>query len=141
VPKLSRGHLARAEGPVRESLLAEIATREECPFRWKATSTCGGPSCTSEPRRDLWFTPPGSGSRGVAALWVGCLAMTRSDEAVLFDLHDTLVHLVPSTEEAMATVLGAPVEDYRSAWRTIDERIEKGEWAPADRLAQVVAER
>jgi FMN phosphatase YigB (HAD superfamily) len=67
--------------------------------------------------------------------------MTRSDEAVLFDLHDTLVHLVPSTEEAMATALGAPVEDYRSAWRTIDERIEKGEWAPAseDRWTELYA--
>jgi hypothetical protein len=67
--------------------------------------------------------------------------MTRSDEAVLFDLHDTPVHLVPSTEEAMATVLGTPVEDYRSAWRTIDERIEKGEWAPAseDRWTELYA--
>jgi len=67
--------------------------------------------------------------------------MTRSNEAVLFDLHDTLVHLVPSTEEAMATALGAPVEDYRSAWRTIDERIEKGEWAPAseDRWTELYA--
>ena len=67
--------------------------------------------------------------------------MTRSDEAVLFDLHDTLVHLVPSTEEAMATAIGAPVEDYRSAWRTIDERIEKGEWAPAseDRWTELYA--
>jgi putative hydrolase of the HAD superfamily len=52
-------------------------------------------------------------------------------QAVLFDLHDTLVHLVPSTEEAMAGALGVAVDDYRSAWRTIDERIERGAWAPA----------
>ncbi len=54
-----------------------------------------------------------------------------SNRAVLFDLHDTLVHLVPSTEEAMAAAIGARVDDYRLAWRTIDERIEKGTWAPA----------
>jgi FMN phosphatase YigB (HAD superfamily) len=56
--------------------------------------------------------------------------MTRSRQAVVFDLHDTLVHLIPSTEEAMATSIGVAVEDYRPAWRTIDERIEKGDWAP-----------
>ena len=41
----------------------------------------------------------------------------------------------------MATALGAPVEDYRSAWRTIDERIEKGEWAPGseDRWTELYA--
>jgi HAD superfamily hydrolase (TIGR01549 family) len=67
--------------------------------------------------------------------------MVRADQAVLFDLHDTLVHLVPSTEEAMATAIGVAVDDYRSAWRTIDERIEKGEWAPAsaDRWTELYA--
>lgn len=54
-----------------------------------------------------------------------------SNRAVLFDLHDTLVHLVPSTEDAMAAAIGVSVDDYRVAWRAIDERIEKGMWAPA----------
>jgi putative hydrolase of the HAD superfamily len=49
----------------------------------------------------------------------------------VFDLHDTLVHLIPSTEEAMAASVAVAVEDFRPAWRTIDERIETGNWAPA----------
>ena len=31
----------------------------------------------------------------------------------------------------MADAIGVAVEDYRSAWRAIDERIEQGAWAPA----------
>ncbi|MDP9331566.1 MAG: HAD family hydrolase [Actinomycetota bacterium] len=56
--------------------------------------------------------------------------MVGTERAVLFDLHDTLVHLVPSTEEALAAALGVPVADYRVAWHAIDERIEQGSWTP-----------
>ncbi len=31
----------------------------------------------------------------------------------------------------MATAIDVPVDDYRLAWHTIDERIENGTWAPA----------
>jgi HAD superfamily hydrolase (TIGR01549 family) len=54
-----------------------------------------------------------------------------AEQAVVFDLHDTLVHLIPSTEQAMAAILDVSVKDYASAWCVIDERIEAGSWAPS----------
>jgi putative hydrolase of the HAD superfamily len=54
-----------------------------------------------------------------------------AERAVVFDLHDTLVHLIPSTEAAMAASLDVPVQDYAAAWSVIDERIEQGAWAPS----------
>jgi putative hydrolase of the HAD superfamily len=54
-----------------------------------------------------------------------------SARAVIFDLHDTLVHLVPSTEAAMAASIEVPLEDFVAAWAVIDERIEQGAWTPS----------
>jgi FMN phosphatase YigB (HAD superfamily) len=56
--------------------------------------------------------------------------MRAAAQAVLFDLHDTLVHLVPTTEEAMAAAVGVAAERYREAWEVIDDRIERGAWTP-----------
>lgn len=52
-------------------------------------------------------------------------------KAVVFDLHDTLVHLVPSTETAMAAALEVTTALFADAWSVIDQRIEDGSWVPS----------
>lgn len=47
----------------------------------------------------------------------------RRPAAVLFDFHDTLVHLAPSTDEAMARTFGVPVQSYRRAWTSVDAHL------------------
>jgi putative hydrolase of the HAD superfamily len=56
--------------------------------------------------------------------------MPSRSKAIIFDLHDTLVHLVPTTEQAMAAALGVPAGTYAAAWGVIDDRIERGAWTP-----------
>jgi HAD superfamily hydrolase (TIGR01549 family) len=56
--------------------------------------------------------------------------MGGAAQAILFDLHDTLVHLIPTTEKAMAAALGVSAERYSEAWGVIDDRIERGAWSP-----------
>ncbi|MCZ7525109.1 MAG: HAD family hydrolase [Acidimicrobiia bacterium] len=59
--------------------------------------------------------------------------------AVLFDFHDTLVHLHPTTEGAVAAELGVELDAYRDAWREVEQELERrrgeGTWPPpvADR--------
>jgi putative hydrolase of the HAD superfamily len=45
--------------------------------------------------------------------------------AVLFDLHDTLVHLWPSTDRALAEALGVGVEAFRTAWSRVDAHVQE----------------
>ncbi len=58
----------------------------------------------------------------------------RRPAAVLFDLHDTLACLAPSTDDAMGALVGLSGPAFREAWREVDRRIaflaEGGLWPP-----------
>lgn len=48
----------------------------------------------------------------------------RPPAGVLFDFHDTLGCLAPSTDEAMGAVVGLSAEAFRGAWAEVERRVQ-----------------